>query len=88
MKYTETSSPVLVGQTYAALRLGGASPLRACAELGVSSGRSIALEAHFRVRRPSLGGDAVRPRFARDKAHVKAVRAAGGYPAMPSCPGR
>lgn len=88
MKHTATSPPVLVGQTYAALRLGGASPHRACAELGVSSGRSIALEARFRVRRPGLGGDAVRPRFARDAAHVKAVRAAGGYPAMPSCPGR
>lgn len=39
-------------------------------------------EAVFRVVRPGRGGVGGRPRFARHAAHVEAVRAAGGYPAM------
>ena len=69
-------------QTYEVLRYGGASVARACAEMGVSSGRSTALEAIFQVRRPGSGTDAMRPRFARHVTHVKRVRAAGGYPAL------
>ena len=67
-------------QTYDVLRYGGASVTRACAEMGVSSGRSIQMEAIFQVRRPGSGTDAMRPRFARHCTHVKAVCAAGGYP--------
>jgi len=69
-------------QTYSALRYGGATRAQACAECCVSSGRSIQLEAHFRIRRPGVGADAMRPKFARHKAHVARVRAAGGYPAL------
>jgi hypothetical protein len=66
--------------TYSALRFGGASPARACAELGVNPGRGPALEALFHVRRP--GGDSMRPRFARHEAHLRALRAAGGFVAL------
>jgi hypothetical protein len=68
---------------YSVLRFGGASRTRACAELGVSSGRGAVLEARFLRARGGAGPDAMRPRFARDEKHVAAVLAAGGYPAMP-----
>ena len=69
-------------QTYEVLRYGGASVTRACTEMGVSSGRSLSLEAHFHVRRPGTGADAMRPKFARHAAHVKRVMAGGGYPTL------
>ena len=69
-------------ETYTVLRYGGASMARACAEIYVSSGRGITLEAIFQVRRPGTGGNAMRPRFARHAAHVAAATAAGGYPAL------
>lgn len=68
--------------TYSALRHGGASQARACAELGVSSGRSEALERGFLRRRPDGPEDAMRPRFARHERHAAAVLAAGGYPVL------
>jgi len=68
------------GQAYAALRHGGASQARAQAELALSAEGAAELEARFRVRRP--GPDAMRPRFARHEAHVAAVLAEGGYPAL------
>ena len=73
---------VEIGRTYAVLRYSGASTARACAELGVPAERGRQLEALFRVKRPSQGADAARPRFARCAAHVAAVRAAGGYPVL------
>lgn len=63
---------------YSVLRCGGASQGRACAELGVSFGRGLVLEASFLRRDP----DAVRPRFARHARHVKAALAAGGFPVL------
>jgi hypothetical protein len=68
---------------YSVLRFGGASQARACAELGVNSGRGQALEARFLRVRGGEGADAMRPRFARHAKHVEAVLSAGGYPAMP-----
>jgi len=68
--------------SYNVLRRGGASQGRACAELGVSSGRGQALEALFRGLRGGRGPDAMRPRFARHEPHVAAVLAAGGYPVL------
>lgn len=65
---------------YSALRHGGAPQARACAELGVSSGRGQLLEAWFRRRGGGPGSDAMRPSFARHAAHVRAVLRAGGYP--------
>ncbi|HEY0650372.1 hypothetical protein, partial [Phenylobacterium sp.] len=62
------------------LRLGGATQARACAELDVSSGRRDRLEAQF--QRARLGGERVRPRFARHGKHVAAVLAAGGFPVL------
>ena len=66
---------------YAVLRYGGASQARACAELGVKSGRASQLEAGF--RRATAGGpDPMRPAFARHARHVAAVLKAGGYPEL------
>ena len=76
------SSYVEIGRTYAALRQSGASSRRAGLELGLSVAELHQLEALFRVRRPGLGCDAVRPRFARCAQHVAAVRRAGGYPVL------
>jgi hypothetical protein len=76
------SSYVEIGRTYAALRQGGASRSRAGLELGLSTDEQHQLEALFRVRRPGLGCDAVRPRFARCAQHVAAVQRAGGYPVL------
>ena len=64
-------------ESYSVLRFGGATQVRACAELCVSSGRMRTLEAQFRVMRP--GGGQGRPRFARDAAHVSAILQAGGF---------
>lgn len=69
-------------QTYSALRQGGAPRARACAELGVSFGRSETLEREFRRRRPCAAGDAMQPRFARHDRHVAMVLAAGGFPVL------
>ncbi|WP_133255279.1 hypothetical protein [Phenylobacterium kunshanense] len=64
------------------LRHSGATQARACAELGVSSGRGQVLEALLRVARPGAGCDSERPRFARHDRHVAAVQAQGGYPVL------
>jgi hypothetical protein len=69
-------------ECYSALRHGGASRERACAELGVSSGRGEVLEALFLRRSRGPGPEAMRPSFARHDRHVAAVLAAGGYPVL------
>jgi len=68
-------------ESYSVLRYGGASQRRACAELGVSFGRSEFLEMRLQRRR-GAGSDAMRPSFARHAAHVAAVMAEGGYPVL------
>jgi hypothetical protein len=68
--------------TYAALRYGGASQARAGAEGANPPARARQLEAIFHVPRPGKLMDRMRPRFARHEAHVAAVLAAGGYPAI------
>ena len=65
---------VEIGRSYAALRWGGASQGRAGAELGLAPAVLPDLEARFRRR------ETRRPR---DAAHVRAVLAAGGFPALP-----
>jgi hypothetical protein len=67
------------GLAYANLRRGGAPAWRATSELGlgVSFGRRCETALKNRLNR-----DGPRPRFCRDEAHVAAVRAAGGYPAI------
>jgi hypothetical protein len=76
----ETSSHLT--STYAALRYGGASQDRARAELAITPSDACKLEAVFNVRRPGKLLDRMRPRFARHEAHVAAVLATGGYPAL------
>lgn len=68
-------------QAYCVLRLGGAGAVRACAELGVRTGRGDALEHHFRHCRKAP--DDVRRFGAGDAAHVRAALAAGGFPVLP-----
>jgi hypothetical protein len=68
--------------TYAALRYGGASLDRARAELAITPDYACKLEAVFNVPRPGKLMDRMRPRFARHEAHVAAVLAGGGFPAI------
>lgn len=69
-------------ETYSVLRQGGASPARACAELGVRIGRRDHLEKLFQARRAAGEQRLERPRFAFHRKHVTAVRAAGGFPVL------
>lgn len=62
---------------YSVLRCGGASSARACAEIGVNSGRGSQLEVVFR-----RNADGVQPRFARHQRHIRAVLRAGGFPVL------
>jgi hypothetical protein len=66
---------------YAALRYGGAPPGAAQAQLALPISLASRLETMF-SRRSGGGPDPMRPRFARHGAHVAAVLAAGGYPAL------
>ena len=71
----------LARASYAVSRRGGRPPELARAELGLPAEVAAGLERLFR----SLGGggpDPMRPRFARHRAHVRAVLAQGGYPAI------
>lgn len=68
--------------TYAALRYGGASRARAGALLAITPDEALSQERIFNVARPGKALDRMRPRFARHGAHVAAVLAAGGYPAL------
>lgn len=82
MKHTLNLSYVEIGRSYAALRLAGAPPLRACAELGLKPEAMQPFETRLRTPKPGEGCDAVRPRFARCRSHVAAVLRAGGYPVL------
>lgn len=68
--------------TYAALRYGGASRARAEALLAITPDEALSQERIFNVARPGKALDRMRPRFARHRAHVAAVLAAGGYPVL------
>jgi hypothetical protein len=71
----------LVSVCYAALRHGGAPACAASAQLDLSRTTAEQLERLFQLR-PGGGAGAMRPRFARHEAHVSAVLAEGGYPAL------
>jgi hypothetical protein len=75
------SDAIQASAAYAALRYGGAPPGQAKAQLALPTSLAAQLEAMFR-RRTGGGPDPMRPRFARHGAHVAAVQAAGGYPAL------
>jgi hypothetical protein len=72
----------LTSVSYAVLRHGGTPACAASAELNLSPVTAAQLERLFQ-RRPGGGAEAMRPRFARHEAHVRAVQAEGGYPSLP-----
>lgn len=82
MEPTFNLAYVEIGRSYAALRLSGAPPERACAELGCSSDAMRPFELRLSAPRPGEGCDAVRPRFARCAVHVAAVMRQGGFPVL------
>ena len=82
MEPTFNLTYVEIGRSYAALRLSGAPPERACAELGCSSEAMRPFERRLAAPKPGEGGDAVRPRFARCGAHIAAVMQQGGFPVL------
>jgi hypothetical protein len=78
---------LLASASYAACRYGGAPPGIVQVQLDLPAETAAALERLFQ-RRPGGGPGAMRPRFARHEAHVCAVMAEGGYPALPARRGR
>lgn len=66
---------------YAVLRRGGAPPASAQAQLALDARQATALERVFSTRTMGGGGEQT-PRFARHAAHVRAVMAEGGFPAL------
>ena len=81
MKPFKPPSFALVNASYAACRHGGMPPDIACVQLELPTEMSQRLERLFRAR-PCGGADAMRPGFARHKAHVRAVMDEGGYPTL------
>jgi len=82
MKPFNPPSFALVAASYATSRHGGAPPDLVQVELDLPPETAARLERLFRAR-PGGGADAMRPRFARHAAHVRAVVALGGYPVLP-----
>ena len=68
--------------SYAALRYQGVPPPQARDALDLPEATAARLERLF-LARPGAGPDPMRPRFARNAAHVAAVLAQGGYPVLP-----
>jgi hypothetical protein len=87
MKPFKTPASPLASARYAACRYGGAPPGIVQVQLDLPAETAAALERLFQ-RRSGGGVGAMRPRFARHEAHVRAVMAEGGYPALPPRRGR
>ena len=87
MKPFRSPASPLASASYAACRFGGAPPDLVRVQLELPTETAAELERLFR-RRPGGGAHAMRPRFARHKAHVQAVTAEGGYPVLPERRGR
>ena len=81
MKPFKPPSLSFASASYAACRYGGAPPDVVRVELDLPAEAAARLERLFRAR-PGASGDAMRPRYARHEAHVRAVSAEGGYPAL------
>ncbi|WP_372785053.1 hypothetical protein [Phenylobacterium sp.] len=81
MKPFKPPSWSLASASYAASRHGGAPPDVVRVELALPAETAARLERLFRAR-PGRGMDAMRPRYARHEAHVRAVVAQGGYPVL------
>jgi len=82
MKPFKPPSFTLAAASYAVSRHGGAPPDLVQVELDLPAEAAARLERLFRVQ-PRGGADAMRPRFARHAAHVRAVLTQGGYPVLP-----
>jgi hypothetical protein len=87
MKPFKPPTSPLASASYAACRYAGAPPETVQVELQLPPETAAHLEKLFR-RRPGGGHGAMRPRFARHDAHVRAVAAQGGYPVLPERRGR
>ena len=87
MKPFRTPKPPFASASYAACRHGGAPPDIVRVQLELPAETAAELERLFRAR-PGGGPGLMRPRFARHAAHVEAVMAQGGYPALPARRGR
>lgn len=87
MKPFRPPASILASASYAACRHGGAPPDLVRVELALPPETAAKLERLFRARTCGPAGG-MRPRFARHAAHVQAVTAEGGYPALPERRGR
>jgi hypothetical protein len=87
MKPFRPPASPLASASYAACRHGGSPPDIVRVQLALPPETAAELERLFQ-RRPGGGHGALRPRFARHQAHVQAVMAQGGYPALPERRGR
>jgi hypothetical protein len=87
MKPFKPPASPLASASYAACRFGGAPPDIARTQLELPAETAEVLERLFRAR-PGGGANAMRPRFARHGAHLRAVMAEGGYPALAERRGR
>jgi hypothetical protein len=81
MPSTSPDQATLASASYAVLRYEGIPPPRVRAALGLPEATAARLEQLFQAQ-PGGGADPMRPRFARHAAHVTAVMAEGGYPAL------
>jgi hypothetical protein len=81
MKSFKPPSLSLAGASYAVCRHGGAPPDLVRVELDLPAEAAARLERLFRAR-PGSSGDAMRPRYARHDAHVRAINDQGGYPVL------
>jgi hypothetical protein len=72
---------ILNSAAYAALRHAGAPPRRARLQLALTDRTAQELERAFQIRKWA-GPRLQRPAFARHDAHVRAVWAQGGFPAI------
>jgi len=82
MKPFRPPASPLASASYVACRHGGAPPGLAAIELELPPELAAHLERLFRARHGG-GADPMKPRFARHGAHVRAVLARGGFPALP-----
>ena len=87
MKPFKPPASPLASASYAACCFGGAPPDIVRVQLELPAETAVELERLFRAR-PGGGAHAMRPRFARHEAHLQAVMAEGGYPALAERRGR
>jgi hypothetical protein len=81
MKPFRTPVSPLASASYSVCRHGGAPPQLAAEELSLPPETAARLERLFRSRAGG-GLDAMKPRFARHAAHLRAVLALGGFPVL------